>query len=133
MSQLSQTSTFNHNNYIRKMVKPMKFLSWEAFSTLVLNFRIRILFSNTSSLRSCLKIRACFTCTNNKKLRGKGKYRSMDNTKIRIKRGNPYRRNEQISVRKAQINTWKLTRYVSTITVVFLNQNRINVCEHTEI
>ena len=28
-------------------------------------------------------------------------------------------------------HTWKLKLYVSTITDVFLNQKRINVCEHT--
>ena len=41
--------------------------------------------------------------------RGKGKYRSTDNTKIRMNWGNSYRKKEEVSGRKAQIHTWNIT------------------------
>ena len=31
---------------------------------------------------------------------------------------------------KARSNTWKLILYISLITYVFLNQKKVNVCEH---
>ena len=62
--------------------------------------------------------------------RGKGKYRSTDNTKIGIQRRYSCRKIE-ISGWKAQINKPKLNWYVSTITDVFLIQKRVNVGEHT--
>ena len=62
---------------------------------------------------------------------GKGKCWSRDNTKTGIERGNSYQKNEEISSWKAQINTQKLNWYVSTITNMFLNQNRVNICEYT--
>ena len=31
----------------------------------------------------------------------------------------------------AHINTWKLNRYFSTLTEVFLDKKRVNVCKHT--
>ena len=43
-----------------------------------------------------------------KRPHGKGKDQSMDNTKIGKERGNTYQKNEEISRRKAQINTRKL-------------------------
>ena len=55
-------------------------------------------------------------------------------TKKGTKRGNTKKKNEEVSRWKAQINqkrTQKLNWYVSTFTEVFLNQKRINVCEHT--
>ena len=39
--------------------------------------------------------------------------------------------NEEISGGNAHTNTWKLNWNVSTITDVFLDQKRVNVCEHT--
>ena len=42
-----------------------------------------------------------------------------------LKRGNSYRKNEEISGWTAPINTRKLNWYVSTITYVFLNQKRV--------
>ena len=42
---------------------------------------------------------------------GKKKYQSTDKTKIGNKRGNSYRKNEEISVWKAHTNTWKLNWY----------------------
>ena len=40
-------------------------------------------------------------------------------------------KNEEISRGKANTNKRKLIRNISTITDVFLNQKRVNVCEHT--
>ena len=40
-------------------------------------------------------------------------------------------KNKEISRRETHRNTWKLNCNVSTITDVFLDQNRVNVCEHT--
>jgi len=51
----------------------------------------------------------------------------MDNTK---KGENYYQKNEEISRGKALTNTWKLILYILTITDVFLNQKRVDVCEH---
>ena len=59
------------------------------------------------------------------------KYRNMNNTKIGIKRGNSYRKNEEISRWEAKINIRKLNWYFSTLIEVFLNQ--ITVCSHTFI
>ena len=53
------------------------------------------------------------------------------NTKIRKERGKSYWKNEEISGWKAHTNTWKLNWKVSTIRDVFLDQKRVNVCEHT--
>ena len=55
----------------------------------------------------------------------------MENTKIGIKRGNSYQKNEEVSRWKAQIHTRKFNWYILTLTEVFPNQKRINVCEHT--
>ena len=38
---------------------------------------------------------------------------------------------EEVSRGKAHTNTRNLIRNISTITDVFLNQKRVNVCEHT--
>ena len=38
---------------------------------------------------------------------------------------------EEISGGKAHTNTRKFIRNISTVTEVFLNQKRVNVCEHT--
>ena len=38
---------------------------------------------------------------------------------------------EEISGGKAHTNSWKLIRNILTVTDVFLNQNIVNVCEHT--
>ena len=51
--------------------------------------------------------------------------------KIGKERGNSYHKNEEISRLKAHINTWKLIWRIWTITDVFLNPKRVNVCEHT--
>jgi hypothetical protein len=37
---------------------------------------------------------------------------------------------EEISRGKVHINTWKLDQNISTVIEVFLNQKRVNVCEH---
>ena len=42
----------------------------------------------------------------------------------------PFKKNEEISRQKAHTNTWKLNWNVLTIPNVFLNQKRVNVCEH---
>ena len=52
-------------------------------------------------------------------------------TKIGKERGNSYQKNEEISSWKAHTNIWKFHWNVSTITDDFLNQKRVNVCEHT--
>ena len=52
------------------------------------------------------------------------------NTKIGKQRGNSYRKNEEISRWKAYTNTWKFNWNILTITDVFLNQKRVNVCDH---
>ena len=54
----------------------------------------------------------------------------MDNTKTGKGRGNSRRKNQEISARKTHIHTRKLNRYASRITNFFLNQKRVNVCEH---
>jgi hypothetical protein len=38
---------------------------------------------------------------------------------------------EEVTIGKAHANTQKLNRNVSMVTAVFLNQKRMNVCEHT--
>ena len=38
---------------------------------------------------------------------------------------------EEISGVKAHTNTWKLNQNISMVTDVFINQKRVNVCEHT--
>jgi hypothetical protein len=38
-------------------------------------------------------------------------------------------KSEEIAGRKAHTNTWKLIRNILTITDIFLNQVRVNVCE----
>ena len=43
------------------------------------------------------------------------------------KGGKALPKNEEISREKAHTNTW---RYILTITYFFLNQMRVNVCEH---
>jgi hypothetical protein len=62
---------------------------------------------------------------------GKEKYQSMDNTKIGIEEETLIEKNQGISRWKVQKNTQKLNWYVWTVTDVFLNQKRINVCVHT--
>ena len=39
---------------------------------------------------------------------------------------------EEIPDGKAHTNTWKLIRNISTVTDVFLNQKRVNVCENSK-
>ena len=63
---------------------------------------------------------------------GKEKYRSTDNTKIGMKRGNSYWKNEEVTRWSTQMNqksTQKLNWYVLTLTDVFVNHKRINVCD----
>jgi hypothetical protein len=50
---------------------------------------------------------------------------------LRIKILNSCRKNEELSRRKAKINTRKLNWYLSTLTEEFLNHKRINVYEST--
>ena len=59
------------------------------------------------------------------------KFTLFHNTKIGKERGNSYQNNEDISRWKAHVNTQKHDWNVSMITDVFLNQKRVNVCEHT--
>ena len=61
----------------------------------------------------------------------------MESIKVQItqktgkeRRGNSYRTNEKISRQKAHTNTQKLNLNILVITDVFLNQKRVNVCEH---
>ena len=62
---------------------------------------------------------------------GMGKYCSTGNTVIGIKSENSYWKNEEVSRWKAQKRAdAKLNWYISTLTEIFLNQKRINVCEH---
>ena len=37
---------------------------------------------------------------------------------------------EEITRGKAHVNTWKLNRNILTVTDIFLNEKRVNVCEH---
>ena len=53
----------------------------------------------------------------------KGKYLSTDNTKYRKRMGKFLPKIEEISY------TWKLNQNISTVTDIFLNQKRVNVCE----
>ena len=62
--------------------------------------------------------------------RWKGNYQSTDNTKNRKRNMKLLPKNEVISGRKAHTTTRKLIWNISTITHVFLNQKRVNVCEH---
>ena len=47
-----------------------------------------------------------------------------------VERGKFLPKNEEISRGKAHTNTWKLIRNILTITDAFLDQKRVNVCEH---
>ena len=51
--------------------------------------------------------------------------------KIGKERGNSYWKNKEISGRNAHTSKWKLNWNFLTIIDVFLNQKRVNVCEHT--
>ena len=42
---------------------------------------------------------------------------------------NTYQKNEEISGWKGQINIRKFNSYILTITDVFLNQKRVNICQ----
>ena len=53
-----------------------------------------------------------------------------DNTKHGKRKGNLLLKNEEISKGKAHTNTRKLNQNISTDTAIFLNQKRVNVCEH---
>ena len=46
------------------------------------------------------------------------------------KRGKLFPKNEGISGRRAHTNTQKLNLNILTITYAFLDQKRVNVCEH---
>jgi hypothetical protein len=61
----------------------------------------------------------------------KGKYQSTDNTKNWKRKRISYLKNEEISRRKAYTNTRKLNWNILTITDIFPNQKRVNVCEQT--
>ena len=37
---------------------------------------------------------------------------------------------QEITIGQAHVNTRKLNRNISTVTAIFLNQKRVNVCEH---
>ena len=56
---------------------------------------------------------------------------SMENTKYGKGKGKLLLKIEEISEGKADTNTWKLIQKILTITDAFLNQKRMNVCEHT--
>ena len=55
------------------------------------------------------------------------KYFNLNNTINRKRKGKLLPKNKEIS---EWINTWKLEWYISVITDAFLDQKRINVCEH---
>ena len=52
------------------------------------------------------------------------------NAKNRKRKGKLVLKNEEISERKAHTNTWKLNWNILTITDVFLDEKRVNVCEN---
>ena len=54
----------------------------------------------------------------------------MHYTKYGKGKGKVLPRIEEISGGKAHTNTWKLNQNISKVTDVFLNQKRVNVCEH---
>ena len=60
----------------------------------------------------------------------KGKVPKYRQHKNRKRKGKLLPKNEEITRGKAHTNTWKLILYILTITDVFLNQKRVNVCEH---
>ena len=62
--------------------------------------------------------------------RPRGKCRSSYNTNIGKRKGNLLPKNEEISGGKSHTNTRKHIWYISTIIDVFLNQKRLDVCEH---
>ena len=49
---------------------------------------------------------------------------NINNYKSGNKKGNSYRKNEDVSGLKAQIMTWMLICYVSALTEAFVNQNK---------
>ena len=49
--------------------------------------------------------------------------------KIWERKGKLLPKNEEISKGKSHTNTWKFIRNILTITDVFLNQKRVNVCK----
>jgi hypothetical protein len=57
-----------------------------------------------------------------------GKYRSTNNTKNRKRKGKLLPKNE-VSGQKAHTNIWKLNRNILTITDLFLDQQRVNICK----
>ena len=57
---------------------------------------------------------------------------STENTKYGKGKGKLLLKNEEISGGKAHTNAQKLIRNILMVTDVFLNQKRVNVCEHTE-
>ena len=54
----------------------------------------------------------------------------MVNTKYGKGKGKLLLKIEEISGGKEHTNTWKLIQDILMITDVFLNQKRVNVCEH---
>jgi hypothetical protein len=51
--------------------------------------------------------------------------------KIRKRKGKLLTKIEEITVGKAHANTQKLNQNILTVTAIFINQKRMNVCEHT--
>ena len=54
----------------------------------------------------------------------------MDNTKNRKRKGKILLKNVEISGRKEHTNKHRLKLHILTITDVFLDQKRVNTCEH---
>ena len=63
--------------------------------------------------------------------------RGKESTKVQITqnkgkdRGKLLPKIEDITVGKAHTNTGELNQNILTVTAIFLNQKRMNVCEHT--
>ena len=59
--------------------------------------------------------------------------RGKESTEVQItqNKGKLLPKIEKITVGKAHANTQKLNRNILTVTAVFLNQKRMNLCEHT--
>ena len=78
---------------------------------------------------------------NTKETTWKGKYQRTDNTKNRKRKGKLLPKNEEISGRKANTNTWKVYWNTSTITDVFFEHKRYiysflikkDICDHQNI
>ena len=54
-----------------------------------------------------------------------------ESAEVQITKNKGKEKIEEISIGKAHANTLKLNQNISTVTDLFLNQKKVNVCEHT--